>query len=634
MSIKEIERYNQNNYNIIEVKTMKKVEDLSYELVIVGGGMSGLCAAIAAARNNVKTALIHARPVLGGNASGEVRIHISSATDGARKPELEETGILYEMMLTNKARNPHYNYDLWDMTMFEAAKNEKNLDLYLNTSMVDAYSENNRITKIFCFQQTTEKHLYFSAPLFVDATGNGTLGYFVDAEYRIGSEAKSEFNEPHAPESENKDSMGNTILFRAIDTGKPVKFTPPSFAKKLSEEDLKYRVHCERHKMDYSMAEDPEDYKRVSATSSNNCDYGYWWIELMGKNNDIIGDYEDIRDELFSYFYGVWDHIKNGGDHGADNLELLWVGALPGTRESRRMVGDYILNETDIWNHRQFDDAVCYGGWGVDLHTKNGLYDLDKLPSQVWNFPGTYTIPYRCYYSKNITNLFYAGRNISCSKMAMASTRIIGTCAIGGQVVGTAAELCKKYNCSPRGLSSHIPTLQQQLLKDDLFIPGIVNQDEHDLAKYATVHASSFMAEHLPEKVTDGLSRNYDETIHSWCSNGISSNGESLTLKWDKPQKLSQLRLTFNSNFNYAIRITMAPKRQAQQRIGLPPELVKNYTVQLYKNKSLIKTINITDNIQRLNVIDFEKTECDEVKFNFTATNGSENVEVFEIRAY
>ena len=218
--------------------------------------------------------------------------------------------------------------------------------------------------------------------------------------------------------------------------------------------------------------------------------------------------------------------------------------------------------------------------------------------------------------------------------MAMASTRIIGTCAIGGQVVGTAAALCKKYNCSPRGLSSHIPTLQQQLLKDDLFIPGIVNQDEHDLAKYATVYASSFMAEHPPEKVTDGLSRNYDKKIHSWCSSGISSNGESLTLKWDKPQKLSQLRLTFNSNFNYAIRITMAPKRQAQQRIGVPPELVKNYTVQLYKNKSLIKAISITDNIQRLNVIDFEKTECDAVKFNFTATNGSKNVEVFEIRAY
>ncbi len=613
---------------------MKKVENLTYELVIVGGGMSGLCAALAAARNKVRTALIHARSVLGGNASGEVRIHISSATDGARKPDLEETGILYEMMLTNKARNPNYNYDIWDMTMFEAAKKEPFLDLYLNTSMVDAYSENNRITKIFCFQQTTEKHFYFTAPLFVDATGNGTLGYFVDAEYRIGSEAKAEFNEPHAPETENKNSMGNTILFRAVDIGKPVKFTPPSFAKKLNEEDLKFRVHCERHTMDYSMAEDPEDYKRVSATSSNRCDYGYWWIELMGKNNDIIGDYEDIRDELFAYFYGIWDHIKNGGDHGADNLELLWVGTLPGTRESRRMVGDYILNESDIWNHRQFDDAVCYGGWGVDLHTANGLYDLDKLPSQVWNFPGTYTIPYRCYYSKNISNLFYAGRNISCSKMAMASTRIIGTCAIGGQVVGTAAAMCKKYNCNPRELSAHISKLQQQLLKDDLFIPGILNNDTGDLARKAYVSASSYKAENTPEKVIDGISRHYEGKIHSWCSDGISENGETLTLKWDETQKISQLRLTFNSNFNYAIRVTMAPKRQAQQREGVPPELVKDYTIELYKNNSRVKKLCITDNIQRLNVIDFEETECDEVRFIFNNTNGSKDVEVFEVRAY
>jgi hypothetical protein len=298
------------------------------------------------------------------------------------------------------------------------------------------------------------------------------------------------------------------------------------------------------------------------------------------------------------------------------------------------MIGDYILNEADIWNHRQFDDAVCYGGWGVDLHTQNGLYDLDKLPSQVWNFDGTYTIPYRCYYSKNISNLFYAGRNISCSKMAMASTRIIGTCAIGGQVVGTAAALCKKHNCEPRQLSSQITELQQQLLKDDLFIPKITNQDNNDVARKANVTASSYKNKNTPEKVIDGISRHYEGKIHSWCSNGISKNGETLTLKWDIPQKISQLRLTFNSNFNYAIRVTMAPKRQAQQRIGVPPELVKDYTAELYNNSKLVKTIRVKDNIQRHNVIDFEKTSCDEIKLIFTSTNGHKDIEVFEVRAY
>lgn len=613
---------------------MKKVEHHSYDLVIVGGGMSGLCAAIAAARGGVSTALIHARPVLGGNASGEVRIHISSATDGMRKPELEETGILYELMLTNKARNPNFNYDLWDMTLFEAAKSQDNLTVYLNTSMIDAYKEGDRIAEIFCFQQTTEKHIYFTAPLFVDATGNGTLGYFVDAEYRTGSEAKSEFNEPHAPQEPNNDSMGNTILFRAIDTGKPVPFTPPSFAKKLTEDDLKFRVHCERHKIDYSMAEDPEDYARVSATSSNCCDYGYWWIELMGDSEDIISDYEDIRDELFAYFYGIWDHIKNGGDHGAENFELLWVGTLPGTRESRRLVGDYILNESDIWSHRQFDDAVCYGGWGVDLHVKSGLRDLDKLPSQVWNFPGTYTIPYRCYYSNNISNLFLAGRDISCSKLAMASTRIIGTCAIGGQAVGTAAAMCKKYGCTPRELNSHIGELQQQLLKDDLFIPGIVSTDALDKARHANVSATSQKDNDSASKLTDGISRHYDGVRHSWCSDGISENGETVTLAWNSMQTLSQLRMTFCTNFNFPLRITMAPKRQIQQREGIPQELVKGYTVRLFAKDNCVYQKTVTDNIQRLNVLDFDSTECDRAEITFLSTHGCENIEVFEIRAY
>ena len=227
---------------------MKKTEHHSFDLIIVGGGMSGLCAALAAARNGANTALIHARPVLGGNASGEIRIHINSATDGMRKPELEETGILYELMLKNKARNPLFNYDLWDMTLFEAAKEQERLTLYLNTVMIDAQTENDRITSIFCYQETTEKHLYFSAPLFVDATGNATLGYFADAAYRTGSESKAEFNEPHAPQKANNERMGNTILFRAVDVGHPVPFTPPSFAKKLSEEDLRLRIHRNRHR--------------------------------------------------------------------------------------------------------------------------------------------------------------------------------------------------------------------------------------------------------------------------------------------------------------------------------------------------------------------------------------------------
>ncbi len=613
---------------------MRKTESYNFDLVVVGGGMSGLCAAIAAARGGAKTALVHARPVLGGNASGEIRIHISSATDGARKPELEETGILYELMLKNKARNDTYNYDLWDMTLFEVAKEQENLTVFLNTVMYDAEKEGDEIKKIFCFQETTEKNIDFTAPLFVDATGNGTLGYFVDALYRTGSESNAEFNEPHAPSEPNSNRMGNTILFRAIDVGHPVKFTPPAFAKKLTEEDLRFRVHSALHKMDYSQAENPEDYKRVSATSSSCSDYGYWWIELMGDGDDIISDYEDIRDELFAYFYGVWDHIKNGGEHGAENYDLLWVGTLPGTRESRRLMGDYIFNEKDIWDQRIFDDAVCYGGWGVDLHIPTGMRDLDHLPSEVWNFPGYYTIPYRSYYSKNVSNLFMAGRDISCSRMGLASIRIIGTCALGGQSVGTAAALCVKYGLKPGELGARITELQQQLLKDDVFLPGFVNSDEKDLARKAQVKASSYEGERTPEKVIDGISRDFEGIAHSWKSAPLSDKKEWLSLAWEKPEQISQVRLTFNSNFNYAIRCTMAPKRQAQQRIGVPPELVKDYTLRFFRNEKEILTKTVTNNIQRFNVVDIEPIECDNIKIEFNSTNGADCVEVFEVRVY
>ena len=609
---------------------MKKTESHSYDLIVVGGGMSGLIAAIEAARQGVRTALVHSRAVLGGNASSEIRIHINSASDGARKPDLEETGILYELMLKNKAVNPLYNYNIWDVVLFEAAKNEPNLSLFLNTHMVDAFKEGNRITSIFCFQETTEKHIYMSAPLFVDATGNGTLGYFVDALFRTGSESKDEFNEPHAPSEANNERMGNTILFRAVDVGHPVKFTPPSFAKKLTEEDLRFRVHSSTHKMDFSQAEDPEDYKRTSATSSSCSDYGYWWLELMGQDEDIINDFETIRDELYAWLYGVWDHIKNGGDHGAENYELIWVGSMPGMRESRRLVGDYLLNENDIWEHRFFDDAVCYGGWSVDLHVSRGLEDLDKLPSKCWNFDGAYTIPYRCFYSKNIDNLFMAGRNISCSRLAMASTRIIATCAIGGQAVGMAAALASKYNCMPRDVLFHMDELQQALLKNDIFIPGVLNHDKNDKALLAHIDATSFINDDVPENVCDGISRHYEGKRHCWSA----MPGETLTLSWNEPVSLSQLRFTFQSNFNYPIRITMAPKRQAQQRTGVPIELVKDFRIRLFDGENCVLDKTVTDNVLRLCIVDFEKTTCTRAEITPISTNGADVAELLEVRAY
>ena len=612
----------------------KRYQEVSYDIVVVGGGMAGLCAAISAARHGAKVGLVHARPVLGGNASSEIRIHISGADQSLRQTDYAESGLLYELMLENKSRNDTFNYSIWDMVLFEAAKNERNLTVYLNCPMFDCSVDGDIITSISCFQETTELTLKISAPLFVDATGNGTLGYFAGADYTQGSESNKEYGEPHAPDQPNNERMGNTILMKAVDTGHPVKYEPPAFAKKLTEHQLRYRVHSKTMKVDASMAPDPEEWLRLSACSCAAVDYGYWWLELMGDGDDIIPDYEKIRDDLMAYAYGLWDHIKNGGQHGAENFALEWVGALPGMRESRRLLGDYVLNECDILEHRQFDDAVAYGGWCVDLHAPHGLLDFDVLPSDCHHFTGVYTIPYRSYYSRNIRNLFLAGRDISTSKLGLASTRILGCCAVGGQAVGTAAALCVKYNVLPRELAPHIPEVQQLILKDDGFLPNILNQDEKDFARKATFTASSAKANGVPQNVVNGVSRKLGDETNAWISDGLSANGETLCMKLDAPRTISELRLTFDSNFAYPIRVTMSANRQAQQRIGIPPELVKDYTITAFRNGKAVYTKEIKDNHQRHNVVAIPPTECDAVEFRFTATNGAADVTVYEIRAY
>ncbi|MBQ8356646.1 MAG: FAD-dependent oxidoreductase [Clostridia bacterium] len=619
----------------------ERYAEKSYDIIIVGGGMAGLCAAISAARQGAKVALVHARPMPGGNASSEIRIHISGADQSLKQPDYAEAGLLYELMLENKHCNDHFCYTIWDTVLYDAARKEKNLTVYYNTVMYDAEVEDDTVKGIYCVQETTEMRFRLSAPLFVDSTGNGTLGYYAGAEFHMGSESHDEFHEPRAPKEANNERMGNTILMRGRDTGSPVTYYPPSFAKPLTEKQLEKRIHCEvmKQTIDCSESPDPEEYRRLGMTSATNCDYGYFWMELMGKSDDIITEYEEIRDDLMAYTYGLWDHLKNGNegihDHHSENYTLEWVGNLPGTRESRRLVGDYMLTENDILEHREFEDAICYGGWCVDLHAPHGLLDFHRLPSDCSYFEGVYTIPYRSYYSKNIKNLFMAGRDISATKMAMCSTRIIACCANGGQAVGIAAALCAKYGCLPRELApAHIKELQQAILKEDGYFPHIFNEDPKDHARAARFTASSAKEGGDPSQVNRGLSRKMGNSWNGWVSDGLSQNGETLTMTLERAQELSELRLTFWSDFKYPIRVTMAPNRQKQQRIGVPAELIKDYTVRLMYKGQLVREIEVRDNYQRLNVLKFEATLCDCAEIIVHATNGHENAVIFEVRAY
>lgn len=624
------------------MKREKRGEE-NFQVVVVGGGMTGICAAIASARGGVKTALIQDRPVLGGNASSEIRMHICGASANRTKRNAEETGILHEIFLDNKACNDYYNYSIWDNVLLQKVHSQKNLTLFLNTSMQDVELDAGRIKAILCYQLTTEIHYRISGDIFIDCTGNGTLSYIAGAEYRTGCEGKDEFHEPDAPEEANQYRMGNTLLFKAIDRGHPVAFKTPSWAIRFSDEDLKYRRHGNyRPQMTAADEMDAAEEGTGSAAEKKSSsfyafaiDYGYWWIELTGDSADYVSDYEEIRDELVRCVYGVWDHLKNVGDHGAENYDLQWVGMLPGVREGRRVIGEYILTENDLLENRVFPDAVAYGGWPIDNHAPHGLKDTDMEPSFVRQFPGLYTIPYRCYCNKSFENLMQAGRIISASKLAMASTRVMGTCAIGGQAVGTAAAMCIHRKCMPKQLSSAIDQLQQKLLKDDCYIPGIKNHDPNDYARSASVKASSCLHDSPPESVINGISRNSEDSVNCWESDGLAENGEWISLSFKSPVYVRQVRLTFDSNLNRPLKITLSSKRMAEEQVGVPVELVKDYEVVLYRGGEIVGKQSVSGNYQRLNILQFdERPLCDGILIKIAATNGYPNAKVFEVRVY
>ena len=600
-----------------------------YDFVVVGGGLTGVCAAMAAARNGAEVALIHDRPVLGGNASSEIRMHVCGATANMQKPNLSEGGILHELMLSNKRVNDSYNFSIWDAVLFDAVKRQERLTVYLNTTMFGVKAERGTVREIEAYQMTTERRIFLSARFFADCTGNGTLCAFAGAAFRTGSEAKSDFGELHAPETANNDRMGNTLLFKAADRGHLVPFIPPVDAMHFTEEQLKYRKHSQEIPKEILESTTAEERRMLFDGYAQ--DYGYWWIEILGEKENIIEEYEEIRDQLVRAVYGVWDHIKNGGDHGAENFELTWVGMLPGMRESRRVECDYMLCETDLLEGHRFADAVAYGGWHVDNHV--GLFKFDQVPSFVYEVPGAYDIPYRSYCVKGFTNLFAGGRCMGASKLAMASSRVMGTCAIGGQAIGTAAALLAQAD--KRNVREiDMPELQKTLLRDDCYLPGYRNTDPADLALGATVAASSAQAGFEAENVVNGVSRRENGFENAWRSVGIAEQGDKLILSLKNIACVREVQLTFDSNFDLEKKITLSSRRQQQQVVGIPAELVRDFDLVLTKNGTEVAKKEVRGNYQRLCRVAFDAVECDTVTVKVLATNGTPDARVFEIRIY
>ena len=601
----------------------RKVIEKAYQVVIVGGGLSGVCAALASARQGAKTAIVQARSVFGGNNSSEVRMHVCGANCHAEKKDLAETGILMELQLLNKSVNPNYSFPMWDMVMWGKLKAESNLDCYLNTVMDDVVMEGDTIKSIICRQSSTELIYRLAGDVFVDATGHGTLGYYAGAEFRYGSESRAEFQEPDAPEEENGYTMGNTILFHSTDMGENTPFQKPHWAYSYSEDDLQNRPHGN---VTWSHGENGVEEKYDVSS-------GYWWMELGGESKNIIEETENINDELFKSIFGVWDHIKNQPGHHAENYAMDWIGSVPGIRESRRLEGDYVLTENDILENRFFDDGVAYGGWPIDVHPEKGFHHKG-LPTRYINFPGHYAIPYRCFYSKNVPNLMMAGRDISVSKLAMASTRVMGTCAIGGQAAGTAAALSALHNVTPRTLGQkYMEELRQTLLKEDCYIPGAVNQDPLDKARTAVITASSHVPGYGPENVISGVTRQVGDATHAWHSADM--NDPWLSLAFEKPQAVSQVRVTFDPDLNIEIMISQTKRRLDGMIKGMPPSLVKDFTVRLVKDGETVFQKDIKDNWQRLAVIDIgAPVVADQALVEVHSTYGDDNAKIFEVRIY
>jgi hypothetical protein len=449
-----------------------KTDRLDSDLVIVGGGVAGTCAAITAARAGASVVLIQDRPVLGGNASSEVRLWILGATShmGNNNRWAREGGVIDEILVENQYRNPEGNPLILDTILLEKVIEESGITLLLNTAVFEVTKrvpDTIESVRAFCSQNSTMYDVH--APLFCDASGDGVLGFMAGAAFRMGAESQDEFGEGFAPSQEYGELLGHSLYFYTKDVGKPVRYVPPSFALKDITKIPRWRNFNARE---------------------HGCQL--WWIEYGGRM-DTVHDTEQIKWELWKVVYGVWNHIKNSGEFPeAENLTLEWVGQIPGKRESRRFEGDTMLIQQDIIEQRRHDDAVSFGGWAVDLHPADGVFSEMSGCTQ-WHSKGVYQIPYRSMYSRNIHNLFLAGRIISASHVAFGSTRVMATCAHNGQAVGMAAAICRNESRLPRDLADpqRIGRLQRDLLRSGQHIPHVDLHDEADFAKSASIKSSS-----------------------------------------------------------------------------------------------------------------------------------------------
>jgi len=610
----DFDRVAPNNAPYSPAERHMRLVDLESDVLVAGGGLAGVCAAIAAAREGARVILLQDRSRLGGNSSSEVKMHVVGANQHNARPGWREGGLIEEFRLADAVNNPQRCWELWDLLLYDKVVSEPNITLLLETTLFAASVKDGRITDVTARCDKSE-HLYrIRAKMFCDCTGDSRLGLEAGADMRTGREARAEFGESLAPETPDNRTLGSSILFTSRLHRQPMPFTPPGWARRITKQQLLHRP-------------------------ITSWEYGYWWIE-WGGDKDIIADSERIRFELLSIVMGVWDYIKNSGDFPDSRYWAMdWVGMMPGKRGSRRLLGDYILRQQDLMAG-SFPDAVAIGGWPMDGHPPEGFDRPDLPPNTVLRPPEVYDIPLRSLYSRNLANLWMAGRNISASYVAFTSARVMATCAVEGQAIGTAAAQCCSRAIQPRELArdpKQVAQLQQTLLRNDQSLKSVHNQDAADLARISTVTASAEEGAAAAALAVDGHLRDVPDKrgdpaeVHQWAA----PVPAWIELGWDRPQSIAQVQITFDSGFKRQLTLSAQEAQQVNLLRAPQTETVRDYDVMVRTASGDERIVaRVKGNFQRLRRHRFDAVEARSLRVVIHATNGDRLARIFEIRCY
>lgn len=625
---------------------MLTLHELECEILVAGGGPAGVLCALAAARCGAKVILCQDRSVLGGNASSEVRMHIVGANGTGRfdrgaelETEAREGGIIEEIRLDNCVRNPQRSASMFDLILYDKCREESNLTLMLNTAVTGVEmhdADQNEIAVALAERQSTEDRFRIRARTFIDCTGDGRLAFEAGAAFMRGRESTTEFSEPLARDQADLQQLGSTVLITARRHDRPMPFIAPDWVRTFSKDELRLRLYS------------------VPGEEEPSHEYGYWWAEWGGAL-DTIKDNETIRDELLAVTLGIWNHVKNGppgtppddDPFDASHWALEWLGFLPGKRESRRFIGQHVLTQQHLESSCVFDDAIAYGGWSMDLHPPEGVDAPNTEPCEQHVLPYLYDIPLRSCVARNIQNLMFAGRNISATHVAFSSTRVMATCAVVGQGVGTAAALAVRRDISPDKIASN-PTLvseiQQRLLRDDAFLVGRASDSTGDLTRSARITASSEQEGGEAVNVVSGQTRSVhgdrgaspDRAVaglHRW----MAMPGDLpawIQFDWDEPQPIHSVQLVFDTGMHRHLTLSHHDGYTSRMRWGEPqPETVSDYAVQIAIDGDWATVCEVSGNYQRLCRHILPESACTEsIRILVSRMNGIDHVRIMEIR--